>query len=268
MRSLTAGLMCFLFWAVLASAPAAALDGLTAGEQAVVQSVVDGDTVVLDRDIAGATQVRLTGIQAPKLPLGRKGFKQWPLAKEAKAALEALVLGKSVRLHYGGARMDRHGRLLAHLITADGTWTQGEMLRHGMARVYTFPDNRERAAEMYQAEQAARTNRRGIWAHPFYAVRPSDPGQLAGHIGTFQIIEGRIEDAADVRGVMYLNFGVNWRDDFTVRIDRKVARRFKAAGLGPDMFKRRHVRVRGWLKSWNGPMIEASHPEQIEVLEK
>lgn len=266
--SLPAGLMCFLFWTVLISAPAAALDGLTAGERAVVISVVDGDTVVLDREIAGAIQVRLTGIQAPKLPLGRKGFKQWPLAQEAKTALEAISLGKSVRLYYGGARMDRHGRLLAHLVTADGTWTQGEMLRQGMARVYTFADNRERAAEMYQAEQAARTNRRGIWMHSFYAVRPVDAGRLAADIGTFQIIEGRIEDATDVRGVIYLNFGVNWRDDFTVRIDRKVARRLKAAGMGPDIFKRRHVRVRGWLKSWNGPMIEASHPEQIEVLEK
>jgi len=28
------------------------------------------------------------------------------------------------------------------------------------------------------------------------------------------------------------------------------------------------VRVRGWLKPRNGPMIEASHPEQIELLEE
>jgi hypothetical protein len=26
--------------------------------------------------------------------------------------------------------------------------------------------------------------------------------------------------------------------------------------------------VRGWIKSFNGPMIEASHPEQIEVIEE
>ena len=25
-------------------------------------------------------------------------------------------------------------------------------------------------------------------------------------------------------------------------------------------------RVRGWIKWWNGPMIELTHPEQIEVL--
>ena len=28
----------------------------------------------------------------------------------------------------------------------------------------------------------------------------------------------------------------------------------------------KRIRVRGWLRSWNGPQIEASHPEQIELL--
>jgi len=29
-----------------------------------------------------------------------------------------------------------------------------------------------------------------------------------------------------------------------------------------------NVRVRGWLKEYNGPMVELSHPEQLEVLGK
>ncbi|MAN79817.1 MAG: nuclease (SNase) [Rhodospirillaceae bacterium] len=258
----------FLFILFLWAAPVAAQDALTPGEDAVVTAVVDGDTVFLDRDIVGASQVRLTGIQAPKLPLGRIGFKEWPLAKEAKAALESLLLNRPVQLFYGSARMDRHGRLLAHLVGSDGTWAQGEMLRRGMARVYTFPDNRERAAEMYKLEADARRAKRGIWADPFYAVRAADPQVLARDIDTFQVIEGRVTDAADVRGVIYLNFGANWRTDFTIRLDRKAARLFKRAGLGPDSYKGRQVRVRGWLKDWNGPMIEATHPEQIEVLAK
>lgn len=260
----TAFLFGFLIWAT----PIAAQDTLTPGEEAVVSAVVDGDTVFLDRDIVGASQVRLTGIQAPKLPLGRVGFKEWPLAREAKAALEAILLKRPVKLFYGGARMDRHGRLLAHLIGSDGTWAQGEMLRRGMARVYTFPDNRERAAEMYKLEAGARRAKLGIWADPFYAVRTTDPEALARDIDTFQVIEGRVVDAADVRGVIYLNFGANWRTDFTIRLDRKAVRLFKRAGLGPDSYKGRQVRVRGWLKDWNGPMIEVSHPEQIEVLAK
>jgi endonuclease YncB( thermonuclease family) len=99
-----------------------AADGVLArlepGEQAKVVEVVDGDTVLLD----DGWQVRLVGIQAPKLPLGRKNYKKWPLADESKSLLEALVLDRGVTLAYGGQRVDRHGRRLAHLFLADETW--------------------------------------------------------------------------------------------------------------------------------------------------
>jgi micrococcal nuclease len=39
-----------------------------------VVEVIDGDTVVL----GDGREVRLVGIQAPKLPLGRAGFPTWP----------------------------------------------------------------------------------------------------------------------------------------------------------------------------------------------
>jgi endonuclease YncB( thermonuclease family) len=40
----------------------------------LVNAVVDGDTVVLESAVMDANQVRLVGILAPKLPLGRKNF--------------------------------------------------------------------------------------------------------------------------------------------------------------------------------------------------
>lgn len=265
-------LMAPLAWACvlwLVAGPAQALDGLTPGPEAVVKEVVDGDTVILATAIDGADQVRLTGIQAPKLPLGRRGFRQWPLAPEAKAAMEALCLGKRVRLHFGGRRVDRHGRLLAHVETADGVWLQGAMLERGLARVYTFADNRRLASRMYALERAARRARRGIWAHPFYAVRAADDtAGLLRLTNTFQLVEGRVADAARVKGRLFLNFGDNWRDDFTIRVDKRPARLFAKDGLTAGTYAGRRVRVRGWVKDWNGPMVEVSHPEQIEILDK
>jgi endonuclease YncB( thermonuclease family) len=241
--------------------PAPALER---GPSAQVASVIDGDTVTIANPIEGTREVRLVGIQAPKLPLGRKNFPEWPLAPDAKAALEALVGGKRVVLEFGETRIDRHGRLLAHLRTEDGAWVQGAMLEAGMARVYTFPDNRARAAEMYALETAARAARRGIWAHPYYAVRT--PAQTTADIGTFQVIEGQILDSARVRERVFLNFGPNWRTDFTIAIPTKALARFRTTGLDPQTLKGRTVRVRGWLKRENGPMIEATHPEQIEIV--
>ena len=236
----------------------------TAPERSRAVEIVDGDTLVLE----DGQQVRLVGIQAPKLSLGRPGFRAWPLAEDAKAALSRLSRGREVRLAYGGRRRDRHGRLLAQLYAVgDGgaeLWIQGALLEAGMARVYSFADNRVLVQEMLVLEAQARAQRRGIWAHPYYAIRA--PEAAAAHVGSFQLVEGRVLEAAVVRGRAYLNFGADWREDFTVTLAPGVRRRFEAEGIDPRDYQAARVRVRGWLKSFNGPMIEVTHPEQIEVL--
>ena len=231
-----------------------------------VSGVIDGDTVVLE---SGA-EVRLVGIQAPKLALGRPGFRNWPLAAEARKALEALVLGAPVKLVYGGRRVDRHRRLLAHLereatSSRAAVWVQGEMLRTGFARVYTFPDNRARAARMLALEREARAARRGIWRLRYYRIL--SPEETRRYIGSFRLVDGTVLDAAIVRGRGYLNFGPDWRSDFTVSVERKYRRRFRRAGIDIGALTGRRVRVRGWLAWQNGPMIEATHPEQLELIE-
>ena len=145
-----------------AQIPDTFLESLEADQTALVIEVVDGDTVVL----SNGRQVRLVGIQAPKLPLGRPGFEKWPMADEAKQALSELVLGKNVTLAFGGQRVDRYNRLLAHLFTGDGGWVQGRLLERGLARVYSFTDNRALVKEMLNQEVASRMKRDGIWTSP------------------------------------------------------------------------------------------------------
>lgn len=252
----------FLLVALLVAPAAVHAEALKEGPVAKVVDVVDGDTVALAAPVMGATQVRLVGIQAPKLPLGRPGFAPWPLADESRQALVTLTLGKDVRLSFGGADHDRHGRLLAHLHDDAGTWVQGRMLETGMARVYSFADNRALVADMLALEARARDARRGIWGHPFYAVR--GPADTRRDVGTFQLVEGRVLKAAKVKSTVYLNFGDDWRTDFTVVLDAKARKLFRRAKRDPLAYEGRTVRVRGWLKSFNGPMIAATHPEQIE----
>jgi len=240
--------------------------------RAVITSIVDGDTVFIDPPFKDGNEIRLVGIQAPKLPLGRKNFPIWPLAQKSKDAIEALSLGKEVALSFGGARRDRYGRWLAHLTLTNersgDIWIQGELLRQGLARVYSFPDNRSRVSEMLALEQDARRSRLGIWGLPYYAIRNPDAATLGKELGTFQLVEGRIVNAADVKGTVYLNFGADWRQDFTVSISKKARRLFTKASLYPETWTGRSVRIRGWLTKRNGPMIRATHPEQIELLER
>lgn len=227
-----------------------------------VVSVVDGDTLTL----ADGREVRLTGIQAPKLPLGRRNFTAWPLAADSKRTLERLVSGRSVQLYTDGNGQDRYRRILAHVVRSDGLWIQGNMIERGLARVYTFPDNHRLAEALLARERTARQAAKGIWALPYYAIRSTDPAPLTNDVGTFQLLSGTVVDVAKVRSRTYLNFGEDYRSDFTISIDRKASPLFDAAGFDLDSLKGRSILVRGWVKNFNGPLIDVTHPEQIEIL--
>lgn len=244
---------------------AAACEGLIDGAKGVVVSVTDGDTVVLDNGLV----IRLIGTQAPKLALGREDFADWPKAEESKAALEALVLGKSVRVRHGGERIDRHGRTLGQLfVTGDSeTWVQQQMVADGWARVYSFPDNRACVTQLLAVEDQARLRKLGIWADPYYLVRRADrPGDFAGRQGSYELVEGRVLLAEKVQGRVYLNFGRSWKEDFTAVIDRAALGLFSASGVDPLKLEGALVRIRGWVDEDDGPRVEITHPEQVEVL--
>jgi micrococcal nuclease len=244
--------------------PAVSAADVERGETVAIAEVLDGDTVVLDRAIGRSERVRLVGIEAPKPPLDRSPSRSWPPADAAKATLERLIAGKEVTLVYDKARIDRHGRLRAHLYRDDGLWIQGEMVRLGMARVHTFSDNHALAAEMLTLEREARAARRGLWRDPFYMVRT--PEQAADHVDSFQLVEGRVRNTARVKSRVYLNFGDDWRTDFTVSLPTKILPAFEEAGIAPLELKGKVIRVRGWLDEYNGPMIDITHPEQIEIV--
>lgn len=242
-----------------------ACEGLRDGPRGTVTQIVDGDTLLLDNGLV----VRLVGIQAPHLQLGREGLSDWPMGSDARAALASIALGKSVQLRYGGEEKDRYGRLLGQLfVTAPAElWVQQRMLLDGMARVYTFPDNRACAQELFAAERQARVAGIGIWTDPYYTVRRADrPAALSALSGHYEIVEGRVLKAARAAGRIYLNFGRYYKEDFTAVIDAKASRLFAETGLDPLGLGNALVRIRGWVDVVDGPRIAITHPEQVEVL--
>ena len=242
-----------------------ACEGLRDGPKGTVTEIVDGDTLLLDTGLV----VRLIGIQAPKLSLGRGEQPDWPKANEAKAALIALTLKKPVLLRYGGEEIDRHGRTLAQVYVTSDTpfWVQGKMLEAGMARVYSFPDNRACLPDLFAAEGRARTAGLGIWADSYYRVRRADrPAEIATLSGHYELVEGRVLKAERLGGQLFLNFGRYYKEDFTAVIDARALRLFTDGGIDPLHLGGALVRVRGWIDDRDGPRVAVTHPEQIEVL--
>jgi micrococcal nuclease len=253
-----AALAALLLWPLAGQVATAAPSD--AARQAVT-AILDGDTMAL----ADGSRVRLAGIMAPKPPLGRPVEARWRMADEAKAALSALALARVVELRPSVADTDRYGRIVAQLYRDDGLWLQGELLRRGLARVASDVDDRALVPEMLAIERTARAARLGVWRDGFYAIRGAE--EAGRFIESFQLVEGTIAEATKVKGQVFLNLGADWRSAFTIRIPRGALALFKEDGLDPLSWKIARVRVRGWIRLDRRPIIDVTHPEQIELLD-
>jgi len=221
---------------------------------ATVAQVPSGNLLELD----DGRVVRLAGIRPPA---DGERTAQGPAA-QAQAALAGLVEGRAVRLE-PASPSDRHGRLVAQLWRHDGLWLQGALLEQGLVQVQTRPGEVALAAEMAAREKAARSAGIGVWAHGLFKPRPAH--QMAQLVGSFQIVQGRVVRVAPTERYIYLNFGADWRSDFTLRVARSSERSFREAGIELEELAGRNVEVRGYVLEAGGPLIELSHPEQIRI---
>ncbi len=242
--------------------PSPAGFGAPAEERGRVAAIVDGDTL----ELADGRRVRLVGIDAPRPPLGAAKDMRWRQEEAAKAGLAELTQDRIVTLRYGGAPSDRYGRVLAQLYREDGLWLQGEMLRRGLARVHSYADNRALVAEMLAVEDEARRARRGLWRDPAYAVRRAE--EAGRFVESFQLVEGTIVEIAKVKGQVFLNFASDWHSAFTAHLPRGALPLFREDGIDPLSLTGARVRLRGWVRFDARPMIDLTHPEQIELLSR
>lgn len=240
---------------------------LEQGERRAVARVIDSETLALD----DGRQVRLIGALGPRHQDAEAEALFWQPEVDARAALERLVAGQSVDLGFAGRRVDRNGRLLAHVFIA-GTeprvWIQGEMIKAGHARAYVLPGSTACVDMLMLFERTARDLARGLWRNAAYQVRPGDlPWPIAAARDRFQIVEGIVTNAGDVRGQVYLNFGADWRTDFTVHLTATGRRALVDRGIDAAALAGARVRVRGWVTWRNGPYIELADASDLEIIE-
>lgn len=238
---------------------------LQAGGEHTVVRIVDAETIELD----DGTEVRLVGALAPGRPPFISGDAVWPPEAAALAALSELLLGHRVELAFAGRRVDRWGRLLAHVFrigkAASREWVQGYMLSHGHARADALPGSVSCLTELLAHERVAMRADVGLWTNPAYRIRWADtPQRLMRLRNSFQLVEGRVRKVAVTRARIYLNFGDDWRSDFTAGAKLSGPDFTKDTVATLQRLEGRRVRVRGWIERRNGPYIELFHPLQIE----
>lgn len=216
-------------------------------------------------DVLVMTDGRALHLEGIRLPNAAQDHAPTAIQDHAFAALQALVVGHEVDAHAVYPKEDRYDRVRSQVFRPDGTWLQIELLKKGLARVDISPDRGECYRELYAAETEARHAGLGLWADPAYAFR--SPSNAATYAGTFQIVVGRVLSTSVNDGRIHLNFGPDWRRDFTVTISSDDAKTFRRMGVNPLNYEGRLIRVRGIVQLQNGPDIAVGNPKQIELLQ-
>jgi endonuclease YncB( thermonuclease family) len=249
-----------------------------------VSQVVDGDTLRLDNGMT----VRLLDINTPELAHGDRPAE--PMALAAKQALATLALHQPVQVQLGRRVYDTYNRVLGHVYLRNGSrvaWVNGGLVQGGYAHVYTFPDNRQYGPELQQLEATARAKAWGLWALPRWQIRPAAQCCAEVDFGRFVLVQGVVKAVATVDDRTYLNFGEDWRTDFSVVIDRKHEKNFRPAAEPKEKAAKKPkkrgkkakktpfnwyqylgqtVLVRGVAQPVNGTQIRVTHPEQLQVV--
>jgi micrococcal nuclease len=226
-----------------------------------VSQVIDGDTVRLsDRRL-----LRFMSINTPEID--HKHHTAEPLAEAARKALDELI-GPSRRLQvqFGRERLDRHGRLLAHVYTAAGVNIQQRLLQQGMGFWIVVPPNVALMSCYDAAEQQAQTARRGVWSLDYY--KPRTTAQLTDHERGFRLITGVIEHVGQTRKSIWLDLGDEKgqkakRSRVALRISRDDLHYF--GDVDPVQWEGRRVIARGWMYPYKGQLIiRIKHPAALE----
>ncbi|MEZ0259953.1 MAG: thermonuclease family protein [Alphaproteobacteria bacterium] len=173
-------------------------------------------------------------------------------------------------------RQDKQGYEIIHMVINDGTWVQAALINDGYAWADSTEYNRDLVSKLYSYEIDARAKKRGFWKVPALSVK-NEKQMRNNTVGTYQVFEGPIFNYRTHRGFDYLNFSSDFHLGFTLVLNRERYGIFKAYfnpegahvgtsayGFNPYTWGQARVRVRGWVIESGGPMIELTHPEQLE----
>ncbi|MGE5266507.1 MAG: thermonuclease family protein [Deltaproteobacteria bacterium] len=228
-----------------------------------------GVRTAVEVSLDDGTSARLMGILAPSSRDLPAPPTEWPPQIQAVAELERLLASRTILIAEAGAFRDRYGRRVIHAFAATEPrqWLQSALIAAGQARVSPVPGETECLRELFLQEAVARAKRIGLWANPAYDVRAARDGRaLAALAGTFQLVEGWVSSVTRRRNTVYLNFGGDWRWDFTAAVDLRRSAAKDAVAARLQALQGRLVRVRGFVERRNGPFVSLASADAVEEL--
>lgn len=165
-------------------------------------------------------------------------------------------------------RKNRWGEVSVTLELQNGRSFANVLVEKGLAYVHTGENPSLRDRSLLQKEEEARRKKVGMWQSsdnlpvPVYQTE-----KLLERKGLFTLVEGKVLSVGKRRTRTYLNFGRNWKQDFTVVIPGSVMQQEVGRDLQISQLQGKKVRIRGILDEWNGPLITLYSLDMLEILE-
>ncbi len=139
------------------------LGGINLDDSYLVSRVVDGDTidVIIDNK---TKRIRIIGLDTPEVVDPRREVECF--GPEASKHAKELLENKYVRLEIDSTQdnKDKYGRLLRHVVLADGKRFAEIMISQGYAHEYTYNKPCKYQKEYLLAEAEAKQESLGMWA--------------------------------------------------------------------------------------------------------
>ena len=185
-----------------------------------------------------------------------------------------------VEIAIASDRADYLGRHRAYVQSLSGgesgapkmtSWSE-QLLSQGLAML--LPQGRTDLTKLIAAENHAISQRSGIWSDRspgrayFVAADQGNTGLPRVHdaIGRFVLVEGILRAVEHQEWRTYLNFGSDWRRDFTIALEDDVRRRLAKDPSPDDAFSDwtgQKIRVRGIVENRGGPYIAVDNPDWL-----
>jgi micrococcal nuclease len=225
-----------------------------------VVEVIDGDTIRL----ADGKLLRYIGLDTPEIRL-KKGeqfvYSPQPFSIEAKEFNAKLVENRFIRVEFDLERVDQYGRLLGYCFI-DGVFVNAKLVEEGFAVTYTQPPNIKYADLFIKLQREARKQRRGLWG----AYEVVDHTMAHRYINQIRTVKGKVLKTYRSKRCIFLNFGSNYKNDFTIVIFNSSLKNFYSQGIDPLVFYNgKTIEASGRIKEYNGPEIIVNAPTEIEV---
>lgn len=226
-----------------------------------VTKVIDGDTVQL----ADRSKLRYIGINTPETMKKISGewiFAPEPYSVESKNLNVKLIGIGRIKLEFDQDKIDNYGRKLAYVFLEDGKSVNAELIRNGLATVYTFYPNIKYLDLYLELQEEAISKKKGLWSE-LTTIPYQD---AASNIGRMCNVQGKVSKIYIVRGNIILDFTNDNEAIFTAEIPLRNLPIFNQRGVNPFKFYlSKDISIIGKIK--DGPSMYVDNPMQIKIRE-